>query len=486
MPIGCLNQHCADRKRLAKSDIPRAPHYHDPLLGPWRGSKSMNVIITGAGEVGGHAAEVLSSLGNNVTLIDLSAEKLEALSDRLDIRTFVGNCGHIDVLRDAGAAKCDLMVAATNVDEVNLLSGSLAKVAGAKRTIVRVHHTANFSLRGTGFLSRLGIDELICPEYLTSLSIARTIRNPGVIALEDFSEGQLLMERCQVGDGVPADGRRLSDLSMPPGTRVVTVEREAGGLIAEAGTEINQGDFVTLVGESARFDAARKQFQTAKESRIYVAIMGETPTVVWLCRALTDRRFSVRLFVEPRKRAEELAEKLPHVTVFDADPTDITTFADEHVERADFFVAATSEDERNILASAQAKTQGVDRTIAVVQQPKYVRLMSHVGIDHAFSPRGDAVKCILSLIDTDPVRSIATFARGTAEVYKIRPSSRAKILGHELRNIKLPPQSMIAAVRRDERVYVPGADDRIEDGDLLLVIGPIGIDDGLRKVFLNK
>lgn len=446
----------------------------------------MNAIIAGAGEVGGHAAEVLSSIGHNVTLIDLSAEKLETLSDRIDIRTLAGHCGHLDVLQEAGAAKCDLMIAATNIDEINLLSGSLAKAAGAKRTIVRIHHTANFSLRGTAFQQRLGIDEMICPEYLTSLSIARTIRNPGVIAMEDFAAGQLLMERFQVDPEAPAVGKTLLDVTLPPGARVVTVERASGGVIANASTIIQESDFVTLLGESSRLESASKQFQTAREGRNHIAIMGGTSIVVWLCRALTDRIFSVRVFVGHRQRGEELAQKLPHVTVLEADPTDIQTIADEHLERVDTFVAATDEDERNILACAQAKTQGVAQTIAVVQQPKYVRLVSHVGIDHAFSPRADAVKNILGLIDTDRVRPLATFASGTAEVYQIRPSSRAKILHHELRNIQLPPSTMIAAIRRGERVYVPGAEDQIEGGDILLVIGPMGIIDDLRKIFVPK
>lgn len=446
----------------------------------------MNAIIAGAGEVGGHAAEVLSAVGHNVTLIDIDEEKLSALGDRLDIRTLLGHCGHLEVLKQAGADKCDLMVAATSIDEVNIVSGSLAKATGARRTIVRVHHAANFSLRGTAYLQRLGIDELICPEYLTSLSIARAIRNPGVIALEDFAGGQLLMERFPVSDSAPAAGRKLAELSLPPGTRVATVERNGSGTIADAGTTVQSGDLVTVVGESARFDSARKQFQTYKERRIHIVIMGETSTAVWLCRALIDRVFSVRLFVENRERAQELAEKLPHVTVLDCDPTDIAIFADEHVERADTFVAATEKDERNILACAQAKTQGVPRAVAVVQQPKYIRLVSLVGIDHAYSPRADAVKSILALIDVDPVRSLATFARGTAEVYQVRPTPRSKILGNDLRNIKLPPQTMIAAVRRDERVYVPGADDQIQPGDVLLVIGPVGVDDDLRRVFVNK
>ncbi len=94
----------------------------------------MNVIIAGAGEVGGHAAEVLSRAGHNVTVIDLSTDRLRNLDDTLDVRTLAGHCAHVDVLRAAGAEKCDMMLAATQVDEINLLAASFAKAVGARKT----------------------------------------------------------------------------------------------------------------------------------------------------------------------------------------------------------------------------------------------------------------------------------------------------------------------------------------------------------------
>lgn len=446
----------------------------------------MNVIIAGAGEVGGHAAEVLSADGHNVTVIDLSAARLRALEDTVDLRTLVGHCSHFDILREAGADQCDLMIATTNVDEINLLSASVAKAAGAKKTIVRVHHTANFSLRRTSYARTLGIDELICPEHLTSLAIARTLRNPGSIALEEFGRGKLLMQRLSVTAGGTGIGKKLSELSLPRGTRVATVERNLSVSIAVADTTIAEGDVVTVIGEPKAFDAVQKLFSKNREKHIDIAIMGETATAVWLCRALKGRVFSVRLFVENPDRAEELSEKLGHVTILCGDPTDAATFADEHIGKADAFIAVTPEDERNILACAQAKAQGVATVIAVVQRAKYLHLFPHVGIDHAFSPRADAVKAILHLMDTGPIRSVAKFAEGVAEVYEIRPSKRARILGTELRNLKLPTQTIIAAIRRDDKVYVPGADDQIKDGDTLLVIGPRDIDRDLRKLFVTK
>ena len=446
----------------------------------------MNVIIAGAGEVGAHAAEVLSATGHNVTIIDLSADRLRALGDTVDLRTLVGNSAHLRVLEEAGCERCDLLIAATNIDELNLLTAALAKTAGAKQTIVRAHHTANFSLAGTEFAERLGVDELLCPEHATSMAIAQTIRNPGSIALEEFSRGQLLMQQFPVTPGAPSIGKKLSDVVLPASARVATVETESGACIAGAATTVHEGDHVTLIGETKTFDTARKLFNKGKEKRRHIIIMGESSTAVWLCRALKSRLFSVRLFAEHHERAVELAEKLEHVTVLEADPTDASTLADEHIDKVDVFIAVTEDDEHNILACAQAKALGATQVIAVVQRTKYLRLFPHVGIDHAFSPRAVAVKTVLSLIDVGPVRSVATFANDIAEVYKIRPARRAHVVGHELRNIKLPPQAMIAAIGREDCVWVPGADDQVTEGDMLLVIGPVGIQDDLRKLFVTK
>jgi len=446
----------------------------------------MNVIIGGAGEVGNHAAEVLSTAGHGVTVIDLSAGQLRAVSNVLDVRTLVGHCAHVDVLREAACEKCDLLVAATDSDEINLLTASLGKQIGAKRTVVRVHHTANFTLRSTPFAKHLGVDEMLCPEHLTALEIGRAIRSPGSIALEDFSRGQLLMQRLQVMSGASAEGKKLSELTLPPSVRLATVEDEDGPHIAQASTVIRGGHWVTVIGETKSFESARKLFSKEKEKRQHIAIMGGGATSVWLARRLKSKFFSVRLFVDDQARAEALADKLTHVTVLVADPTDSATFTDEQIDKADVFIAAAEDDEHNILGCAQAKALGTALVIAVVQRTKYIHLLEHVKIDFTFSPRQVAVSAILSVIDFGPVRSVAKFADKSTEAYEIHPHKKAGILGKELRNIKLPPQSMIAAIRRDDRVYVPGAEDQVLPGDTLLVIAPRGIHDQLRKVFVAK
>ena len=80
----------------------------------------MNIVICGAGEVGRHAAEVLGADGSNITIIDLNASRLEDVENVMDVRTLLGNGAHADVLTEAGCDEADLVIAATEQDEMKI------------------------------------------------------------------------------------------------------------------------------------------------------------------------------------------------------------------------------------------------------------------------------------------------------------------------------------------------------------------------------
>jgi trk system potassium uptake protein TrkA len=174
------------------------------------------------------------------------------------------------------------------------------------------------------------------------------------------------------------------------------------------------------------------------------------------------------------------------VTVLQSDPTDPSVFAEEQLEECDAFVAVSSDDEHNILAALQAKAMGAQFTAVVVQQSTFLSLLSNLGIDRPYSPRILAAKEVLQLIDDSPVRRLATLAAGVAEVYELDPASRGPALGKPLRQVKLPPGAFVAAVQRRGTVHVPGAEDVTQSGDVLIVIGPTGIEKRLRDLFIGK
>ncbi len=444
----------------------------------------MNIIICGAGEVGSHAAQLLAESGHNVIVIDRDESKLREIEDRLDLQTFCGNCATAETLCQAGAAKADLFVAATNLDEINLLAASIAKGVGARETMARVHHSTYFSERDLGYRAHLQIDHLICPEYAAAKAIARSLRNPGAFAIEDFAQGQLEMQEFPVSKGAPGADTPLANVHLPKGTRLATVQHEGKVFIPRADTIVHPGDIVILIGNSDIFEKSRKLFQISKTGLRRIAIMGGTATAVYLSRGLQDKQFAVRIFEENIERARELADKLHWVTVINANPTNRTVFDEEHLDQIDAFVALLDDDDdHNILACAWAKSLGVAKAIAVVQNPEYLHLLSSIGIDKPFSLRWEAGREIVAILDRQPIQRIATLAEGIVDVYTVRVGPNASILNQPLKSLSFKSPWVIAAIQRGDCVTVPTAEDHIESGNTVVVIGRQGDKSGLAKTF---
>ena len=250
-----------------------------------------------------------------------------------------------------------------------------------------------------------------------------------------------------------------------------------------ASSTVERGDTVILVGNQDEFQEARKLFHDDKLGRRKVVLMGGTPVAVWLCRALHDRNFSIRLFEIDEKRAEELADKLDWITVIRANPTERSVFEEENLAQSDVFVALRSSDEDNIIASLLAKTNGVDRVMAVVGGPTYLDLVFHLGVDHAFNPSEIAAKEIMLIVDESPLHRMSSLAAGSVDAYRVRVGVASPVNGRALRDIKLSPNLIVTALRRGERSWVPNADDVIEPGDTALVIGREGMEKELKKLF---
>lgn len=445
----------------------------------------MNIVICGAGEVGSHAAETLAAAGHNITVVDQSAERLRVISDSMDVGTLQGNGAHAEVLREAGCEHADLLVAATNSDEINLLCASIAKAVGAGRTIARVHRSAYFEQRGMDYQEHFNIDHLICPEFATATAIARTMRNPAALAIEHFARGKIEMQEVVVSEDASAVGRPLYNLRLPRGSRIGSVVRGRDVFIPDANTEIQIGDRIVLIANADVFADARRHFQKSEIGRRSVIVMGGPVMAVWLCRALQDRNWSIRLFETSRARAQELAEKMDWITVINADPTERSVYEEEHIGQADVFVALLDDDEDNIIGSVLAKSLGVTQVISVVQKSNYIDLLYHIGVDHPFSPRVVAAQEIEVMLDQRPIRLLASLAEGKIDAFQVRVTEQTPAVGKALKDIKLTPDWVIAAIRRGEDIWVPTADDAILRGDTVLVIGRHGSEKQLTQLLVK-
>ena len=443
----------------------------------------MRIIICGAGEVGTHASEVLDGKGHSITVIDAHAERLSGIEDRMDASTLIGNCAHADTLMEAGAEGADLLVAATDNDEVNLLSASIARRLGVLKTIARVHDYDYLVQKSIDYKRSLGIDRLICPEFSTATAIAQTLRNPAALAVENFAGGQVEMQQFRTTARAKAIGRPLSQLSLPEGVRVAAISRGREVMIPDATTTIEEKDAVFLVANANVFDAAHRLFVGKAPTRQKVVINGGTTLAAWVCRFLRGRNFAVRLFERDPERAEQLAADLDWVTVINEDPTDAAVFQEERIGEVDDFVSLLDDDEDNIIGAVLAKSRGVNQVISIVQRSHYLDLLYDIGVDRAFSPRIVASQEIEETLDDSRIRRLSSLERGVLDIWRVRPGDASAILNQRLRTVKLTPNWSVVAIQRGSDTTVPTADDMIESGDVVLVLGRHDMEPELRELF---
>ncbi len=437
--------------------------------------------------MGRHSAEVLAPDGHNVTLIDKDPAKLAECESLIDIGAMEGDATRAEVLRRAGAGEADLFIAATSIDEINLLSASIASGLGCDQTIARVHHASYFEGQGLDYAKHFGIDHLVCPEHTTAVAVAATLRSPGAQEVENFARGSIELQRLPVGEGSKATRAKLADLPLPACSLVVAVERNDEGFRPNADTELVAGDIVTVLGDESSLAKVFKVFGVETPRRLKVMLVGGTNQGVWLCRELRAKQFQVRLFESDPVRAASLSERLPWVTVLTGDIIASDVLVDERVDQADAFIACTDDDETNILIAARAKTMGVTSAVCILQRSVYTHLLSHIGIDKVFSPRATAVGEILRRLDAGSMRNLATLANGVAEVYEARLSKPgAAVLGVPLKDLDLPEQALIAMIQRGERTFIPDASVELALHDTVVVIAPAKARRPLRKALLGS
>ena len=220
----------------------------------------MKIIIAGGGKIGHSVAAILADEGHDVTVIDHDAELIAQLSNTLDVICVEGSAANADTLREAGAAEADLLLAATQTDEVNMVCGISARHLGAKHVIARIRDPEYLSQK-TFLREALGLDLIVNPDYECAKEIARILRFPSAVRVDTFSKGSVEIVEHRVAEGSVLDGLQLKDLGAALGVKVLVsvVERGGDALIPNGVFALRAGDRLNITGtvqELRRFFAA--------------------------------------------------------------------------------------------------------------------------------------------------------------------------------------------------------------------------------------
>jgi trk system potassium uptake protein TrkA len=444
----------------------------------------MKIVILGAGTVGTSIADMLCRDRHSVTVVDSQAARVRAINERLDVRAVTGNAAQSSILFQAGVLDCDLCLAVTGSDEVNMVAASIAKGMGSRRTVARVFAPVYRDLSTFDYQRHFRIDRMLSLEQLSAMELARAIRHSGAVAVEHFARGELEVQELVVEEGTRAVRRPLAELRLPRGVRIGSVARNGSTRIAVASDQLQPGERITLIGTQEEIDEVRDWFQRESPPRHRVVIAGGGETGYHLARSLEGRRFSVVLMDSNRERCDFLAAHLKHTTVVHADATQRAVLEEERVGNADFFASCTGDDEDNILAGVEARELGAKSILAIVSRPDYGQIVGKLGIDHVVSPRVVMAKEIRGLLNTGPVVSRMPLAgAGGISVVELEVRPGVPATQGTLAQLPLPDQSLIAAVIHETYVRVPGGEDHISPGDAVIALVADSAFDELVKLF---
>lgn len=185
-----------------------------------------------------------------------------------------------------------------------------------------------------------------------------------------------------------------------------------------------------------------------------------------------EDQYSVKIIERNPKRAEKLAEKLSKTLVLTGDASDKELLFEEHIENIDLFLAVTSDDESNIMSALLAKRLGAKKVIVLVQRLAYLHLIQGGTIDIAISPQQATISALASYVrkgDILQVSSLKLGVAGAVEIIAHGDETSSKVVGKQIREIKLPQGAIIGAVVRREAVIIAHKSTVIEENDRVII-----------------
>ena len=437
----------------------------------------MNIVLVGAGRMGGEIAIRLADEGHDITVVDNDAERLEQIANTVDAMTLLGNGADYSVLSEAGVADADLLIAVTNEDAVNMLCCLSGKKLGVKNTVARVR-TMEYFQQMVFLKDELGLSLVLNPEQAAAAEISRILRFPSAAKVDSFAKGRAEMVEHTVEAGSPLCSLRLDRLrSKHGGILIAVVERGEDVFIPRGDFVLQEGDAIHVVGSPNAISGFFKGIGCYKRSVRDVMLLGGGRISLYLGAYLMGAGIRVKIMERDEQHCETIKEILPKAEVLLGDGTDPKVLVEEGIRSADAFVALTGSDQNNIITSMFARREGVGKVIVKVNEDAFRIMAGSQKLDSFVLPKNAAAEIVVSYvramqhsINTVGIESLHDIAYGKAEVLEFSINGDAPNLGVPIKELDIRRDTLIAAIIRNNQCIIPGGSDTMEKNDTVIAV----------------
>lgn len=439
----------------------------------------MKVIVVGCGKVGKAILESMADEKHTIVAIDNDQDAVSYVSDNYDVMAVCGNATSREMLAEAGVNKCDLFIAVTHSDEVNMLSCFLARKLGAKHTVARIRES-EYNEEGLEFLCKqLELSMPLNPEQLTAEALFDLLKLPSAVSVDTFAGKTIQILEMILRENSPMVGATLAELRKKSAVEFLACAVMRGGqtFIPNGPICLQEDDRVAFMVKRSESHKFLKSIGLVQKQGRDVMILGASSTAYYLSKILAANNYSAKIIEKDEERCREIAEILPgNTTVIHGDGMSQDVLWEEGIRSTNALVALTGQDEENILISFYALSQDVPKAIAKVNRVEMAELAEKLGLDGIVSPQkivADVLtryaRALNNSIDSQ-METLYTLLDGDAEALEFKVFSDSKLIGIPLKDLKLKENLIIAGIIRGKESIIPTGSDAIEEGDRVIVV----------------
>lgn len=464
----------------------------------------MTVIIVGADRVGSRLARTLIEENMNVIIFEQDPEKASTASNTLDCMVINKDGLNPDNLRDAGISKADYFISLTGSDERNMIAcGLVNREFNTPNKIARVHNI-NFSHTSLLEKSFLGIDYIVNPELEAAKAIISKIEHGATGDIMLFENTKFQIRSLHVDEDSVFNGKLVKDLHnvMTERVLVALIHQEGNYIIPKGDTMIQEGDLLYLMGSE---DALSAILARAGKERIdlnKMIIVGGNDISTFVCQHFYDKgeisnvkkslwsfikkplvKRNIAIIDRDYKVCKQLARMFPGALVLNEDISDENVLEDEGLTDGDLIMAATENQELNIVSAVYAKSLGVKKALALVNKASYINIASNLGIDVPVSINYSTLQGILGFIRRKNIKSSYSIPESDIEVIQIQVPETSMAAGIMVKDMTFPPQTLLLAVRSGNEDILPSGSYEIKKGDNIILLVKKDNIERIQKIF---
>lgn len=438
---------------------------------------NLNIIIVGIGKVGGTLVEQLTKEGNDVTIIDKNASVVQAMSSLYDVMGVVGNGASYSVQMEAGIENCDLFIAVTESDELNLLCCTVAKRVGGCSAIARVR-TPDYS-KEVGYLrEKLGLAMIINPDLESAKEVARILYLPTTLEVNSFAHGQAELIKFKIPEGNILANLPISQLGKASSHKVLicAIERDGEVNIPSGNFIMEEGDIVTFV---ANRKVAKQFLNTIGFNTRQVKntmIIGGGTSAQYLADQLLHSGVFVKIIEKDRARCEELSLLLPKAIIINGDGTDEELLKEEGIQAAESFVPLTGIDEENIMLTLFARQVSDAKVVTKINHITFKDVINNLDLGSVIYPRYITSEAIIAYARAKKnslgsnIETLYHLFDSRVEAIEFRVQNESKITSIPLMELALKKNLLIAFINRNGTIIIPSGRDSIKVGDTVMIV----------------